>query len=83
MGIRGEAFRPVTQLAAEVMQRLFRQAAFDVPARVDAGRRMALEIDLVAALRGIFAAQKVVEGDFIEGGRRGKDLLWPVRHLSG
>ena len=58
--------------AAEVMQRFLRETAFDIAARIDPRRPMALEINLVAALRGVLAMQKVVEGDFIEGGRRGK-----------
>ena len=33
---------------------------------------MALKVHLVAALRGVLPTQEVVEGDFIESGRRGK-----------
>ena len=39
---------PGVQLAAEVLELLDRQPAFEKGARVDAGRRVALEVDDVA-----------------------------------
>jgi hypothetical protein len=54
MGIGGQALF-TTHLAAKVMQRFLREAAFYIAACIDPRSPMALEIDLVASLRGVLA----------------------------
>ncbi len=58
------------QLAAEVLELLLRQPAFEERAGVDAGRGVALEVDHVAFV-AVAAAEEVVEGHLVERGRRG------------
>ena len=58
------------QLAAEVLELLLVEAAFEERARVDAGRGVALEIDDVAFVAVVAAAEEVVEADFVQ--RRGR-----------
>ena len=67
----GRKARRVAQLVAEIQQVVFGQAAFEKGARVYAGRGMALEIDEIARLIAVAAAEKMVETDFGDRGKRG------------
>ena len=58
------------QLAAEVLELFLRQPAFQERAGVDARRGVALEVDHVAFV-AVAAAEEMVEGHLVEGGRRG------------
>ena len=58
------------QLAAEVLELLRGQPAFEERARVDARRRVSLEVDDVAVVIVALALEEVVEPDFVERGRR-------------
>ena len=62
-------------LAPEVLELPFVEAAFEVRARVDAGRRMALEEDDVG-VRAVVTAEEVIEADFVQRRRRreGRDV---------
>src|SRR5215813_9503195 len=60
------------------MQRLFRETAFDESAGVHSRRRMTLKVDLIAPLRSVLAAEKVIEGHFIERGCRGEGRNVPA-----
>ena len=60
------------RLAAEVLELLDRQPAFEKRPRVDAGRRVALEEDDVAVVALAPALEEVVEADFVQRGRRGE-----------
>src|SRR5690606_18657526 len=46
------------QFVTEVLERLLGDAAFEKRARVDTGRRMALEVDDVSVLVGVLAAEE-------------------------
>ena len=59
------------RLAAEVIELVDRQSPFEEGAGVDAGRRMALVEDLVAARAAVLAAEEVVEADLVQRRRRG------------
>ncbi len=59
------------ELTAEVLEVRLRQPAFEVRARVDAGRGVALEEHQVAAVRMVGPAEEVVEAHLVERGRRG------------
>ncbi len=63
------AFR---QLLAEMLQLFGAEPAFEEGAGVDAGRGVALEVDLVGAVGVVRTAEEVVEADFVEVGRRGE-----------
>ncbi len=58
-------------LETEVVEVSFGQPALDEAAGVDAGRGVALEVDLVARTATVLAAEEVVEPDLVEGGRAG------------
>src|SRR5882724_400249 len=60
------------QLAPEILELLFWNAAFEIPTSVDTGGGVSLKIDDVAvsALGGCL--KKMIERDFVERGRRGK-----------
>src|SRR5262249_2172992 len=60
------------QFAAEVLELGRLEPAFEVGAGVNAGRGVALEVDLVAAAWGIGAAQEVILGHLAERRGRGK-----------
>ena len=61
------------QLAAEILEMRVVDAAFEVRACVDAGRRVALEVDDVARVAVFARAMKeVIEGHFVE--RRGRRI---------
>ena len=55
---------------AEAQHLLLREAAFEKGARVDAGRRVALDEDQVAAVVGARGVPEVVEADLVERRRR-------------
>ena len=55
---------------AEFIQLLFADAAFHEGARIHAGRRVALEVHQVAAVRIRLAVEEVVEAHVIQGGSR-------------
>ena len=61
----------VAQLVTEVQQMLVVEAAFEVGARIDARRGMALEVDEVAGLVAIGGMEEVVEADFEQRRQRG------------
>src|SRR5689334_22529379 len=79
------------QLAAKMFEVLFAQAALEEGSRIHARRSMPLEINQVSAVT-VFAAtaEKVIEADFIERGRRSerrnvttqsvKVLIRPMHH---
>ena len=69
MRIRRQA-AALGQLLPEVLQLLFGEAAFEVGAGVDAGRGVALEVNLVAAAGGVAALEKVVLTHLVDTGRR-------------
>ena len=74
------------QLVAEVVELLARQPAFEKRARVDAGRRVPLEINHVAVAVASLAFEEVVERHFVESRRRGvgRDVAAdPVRVAIG
>ena len=71
MGIRREALAFALYLHAEVVEVLFVEPPLEEGACVDAGRTVALEVDLVAGLAVVLAAEEVVEADLVQGGRRG------------
>src|SRR6185503_20342476 len=58
-------------LAAEVLELRLRQPSLEERARVDAGRRVALEEHLVPRATIILTPEKVIEADFIQAGGRG------------
>ena len=70
MRIRREAAARL-QLAPEVRQLLRREPPFEERARVDARRRVSLEIDDVAVVVVALALEEVIEPDFVERGGRG------------
>ena len=70
MWIGGEA-ADVGKFLAKVMKLGRVDAPFDIGARVDAGRSMALKIDHVRIVIAVASAKKMVEADFVESrGRR-------------
>ena len=60
------------QLAAEVLELLRRQPAFEEGAGVDAGRGVTLEVDDVAVVVVALALEEVIEADLVERGGRGE-----------
>src|SRR5207245_2406671 len=58
-------------LATEMVELRLGEAALDERARVDAGRGMTLEEDLVARRTLVLAAEEVVEPDLVEACGRG------------
>ena len=68
--VRGQATAGL-ELVAEVFELLLRQTSFQEGAGVDARRGVALEVHLIAPLAAAGAADEVVEGDFVQGRRRG------------
>ncbi len=69
MGIRGQA-AALLQLAAVVIELRLGQAAFEVGARVDAGRGVRLDADEIAAVVVGLVAEEVVEADLHHRGGR-------------
>jgi hypothetical protein len=59
-------------LAAEVVELLLGEPSLEVGAGVDAGRRVALEVDVVAGQAVVLAAEEVVEAHLVEGGGAGE-----------
>src|SRR5690606_26021604 len=59
-------------LAAEVVEVVLGEPALEECPGVDAGRGVALEVDLVAVLAVVLAAEEVVEADLIERRRAGE-----------
>ena len=92
MRVRGQAL-PGHHLTPEVVELRFGEAALEEGARVDAGRGMALVVDLVTHARGILATEEVIEADLVQAGggrergevaadaRRG--LVGPQHHGHG
>ena len=71
------------QLAAEVLQVVFAQPAFEKGPRIHAGRGVPLEIDQVAAVAVVAAAaEEVVEADFVQRGRRGERRDVPAQAVE-
>src|SRR5699024_9793014 len=69
-GMRIGAQTVAADFAAEVLELLLADAAFQKGARIDAGGRVRLEIHQIAAIGGIGTAEEVVEAD-LEDLRRG------------
>ncbi len=67
--VRAEAV--AAGLAPVVVEVRLRQASLEEGPSVDAGRRVTLEEDLVAAARVVLAAEEVVEAHLVQGRRRG------------
>ena len=65
------------QLAAEVLEVLFGQAAFEKRAGVHAGRGVALEVDLVAVGSLVVAAEEVVEATSYSVADEANVEMWP------
>ena len=57
-------------LHAEPIELCLLEAAFDERARVDAGRRVTLDVDVIAGRAVVFAAEEVIEPDVVQRGRR-------------
>ena len=57
------------QLAPEILEMAVVETAFEVRARVDAGRGVALKVNDVGGLIALLAAaaKKMIEADFVEG----------------
>ena len=70
MGVAGEAEIRGERLAAEVVEILLGEASLQERARVDSGRRVTLEEDLVPG-RLVRAAEEVIEADLVEAGGAG------------
>ena len=68
--VRRQAARP-QRLAPEVVELLLREPPLQEGARVDAGRGVALEVDLVAGGAVIGPAEEVVEADLVQAGGAG------------
>ncbi len=60
------------QLAAEVFELLDADASLEKRARVDAGRRVPLEVDDVAVVVVALALEEMIQPDLVERGGRGK-----------
>ena len=71
MRIRGQP-RGGLQLAAEVLQVVFREATQQERPGVDARRRVSLKKHLVGRLAALFAVEEVIERHFVERGGRGE-----------
>ena len=69
--------------AAEIVELLFRDAALEISARVDARRRMPLDVDQVAKKVIVGGAEKVVEADIVErgGGGEARDMAAELRRF--
>ena len=59
----------VLDLLPEPVELLLVEPSLEEGAGVDAGGGVALDVDLVAAARGVLAAEEVVEPDLVEAGR--------------
>ena len=59
------------QFVAEVQHLLFAEPAFEIRARVNAGRSVALEIDEVAGLIAVARVEEVIEANFEQRRQRG------------
>ena len=68
MGIRGQS---AAHFLTEAVQLVFAEAAFEVRARIDAGRRVALDEDHVAGMLLARGTPEVIEADFVQRRRRG------------
>ena len=69
--VRGQAPGGVRELLPEAVQPVFVQTTLEEGARVDAGRGVALEVDLVAATGVVGAAEEVVEAHLVQRGAGG------------
>ncbi len=63
--------RSAAQFVAEVLYLLFTEPAFQKSARVNAGRRVALEVNEVAGLIAVAGMEEVIEADLEQRGQRG------------
>ena len=67
----GELEADAADLPAEVVEVVLGQPALEEGPGVDAGRGVALEVDVVAGLAVVLAPEEVVEPDLVEAGRAG------------
>src|SRR5690606_40505121 len=70
MRIRREPLALADDLLPEVLQVLLGEAPFEIRPRIDAGRRVALEVHEVAAVLGRRRAPEMIEPDLIQGRAR-------------
>ncbi len=82
MRVRGEAALP-RDLLAKAVELLLGEPALEEGARVDAGRRVALDVDEVAAVLLRRRTPEVVEADLVKKRRRleGRDVAAQLRGL--
>ena len=67
-----QAAAVAADLAAEVVEVVLGEPALQERPGVHAGRGVALEVDVVAGLAVVLAAEEVVEADLVEAGRAGE-----------
>ena len=72
MRVARQAATVAADLAAEVIEVVLGEAPFDERACVHARCRVTLEIDVIAAVAVVLAAEEVVEADLVEAGRTGE-----------
>src|SRR5580698_10768449 len=60
------------ELASKILQLLFRNAAFEISTRINAGCRVSLKVHNVAVAGFGRRLKKVIKGNFVERGRRSK-----------
>ena len=85
VGVRRQAVaRTVLDLLPEPVELVLGEPALEEGAGVDAGRPVALDVDLVAAAGCVLAAEEVVEADLVEAGRRlvGRDVAADLEALA-
>ncbi len=75
VGVRRQA--AAADLATEVVEVVLAEPPFEVRAGVDAGRRVALDVDRVAGLAVVLAPEEVVEADLVEARARGEGREMP------
>ena len=71
MRVRRQAAAWVREFLAESVELVLGEPSLEERPRVDAGRGVALDEDLVAGLAVVLAAEEVVEADLVQAGRRG------------
>src|SRR5450631_207499 len=92
MRIRREATAGF-QFTTKILQLLFRNAAFEIGARIHARRGMALEVNQIAVSGFGLRLQEMIERNFVQRGRRSEsrnvtanaalDLVGPHHHGQG
>ena len=70
--VAGQAAPAAADLAAEVVEVVLGEPALEERPGVHAGRGVALEVDVVAGVAVVLAAEEVVEPDLVQAGRAGE-----------